>query len=66
MPNPTFKVGQTVELSPAIARNMPGGMYEITKQLPERNGQFEYRIKNVNEPHERLVREIELIIISRT
>ena len=66
MTNPKFKVGQTVELSPAIARNMPGGMYKIIKQLPERNGEYEYRIKNVNEPHERVVREIELIIISRT
>ena len=66
MPNHKFKVGQTVELAPAIARNMPGGTYEITKQLPERNGEFEYRIKNINEPHERVVREIELLIISRT
>ncbi len=40
MPNHKFKVGQIVELSPAIARNMPGGMYEITKQLPERNGEW--------------------------
>ena len=66
MPNHKFKVGQTIELSPAIARNMPGGMYEITKELPERNGELEYRIKNINEPHERVVREIELLIICRS
>ena len=61
-----FKVGQTIELSPAIARNMAGGAYKIVKQLPERNGEFEYRIKNINEPHERVVREIELLIIRRS
>ena len=66
MPNPKFKVGQTVELSPAIARNIPGGIYEIIEQLPERNGEFEYRIKSINEPHERVMREIELFIISRS
>jgi hypothetical protein len=51
MPDHKFKVGQTITLSPAIARNMPGGMYEITKQLPKRNGEYEYRIKCVDEPH---------------
>ena len=66
MPNHKFKVGQTVDLSHVIIRNMPGGMYEITKQLPKRKGEFEYRIKCINEPHERVVREIELLIISRS
>jgi hypothetical protein len=66
MPNHKFKVGQIVELSPAIARNIPGGVYKDTQQLPERNGEFEYRIKSVNEPHERVRREIELLIISRS
>jgi len=65
MPDHKFKVGQTVNLSPAIARNMPGGMYQITTQLPKRNGEYEYRIKSINEPHERVMREIELLIISR-
>jgi len=45
MPDHKFKIGQTVILSRAIARNMPGGMYEITQQLPKRNGEYEYRIK---------------------
>jgi len=39
---------------------VPGGTYVITKRLPERDGKFEYRIKNGNEPHERVVRESEL------
>jgi len=66
MPDHKFKVGQTINLSPAIAQNMPGGMYEITKELPKRNGEYEYRIKSINEPHERIMREIELLIISRS
>jgi hypothetical protein len=48
------------QLKPAITRNIPGGSYEITKQLPERNGEFEYRIRSINEPHERVARESEL------
>jgi hypothetical protein len=43
-----------------ISRNVPSGSYEITKKLPERGGEFEYRIKSMNEPHERVVRESEL------
>ena len=27
-----------VQLAPAISRNVPGGSYEITKKLPERDG----------------------------
>ena len=65
MPNHKFKIGQMVELSPAFGRNMPGGVDEIIKELPESRGEYEYRIKSINEPHERVVREIELLIISR-
>jgi hypothetical protein len=28
--------------------------------LPERDGEFEYRVKSVNEPHERVVVESQL------
>ena len=47
-------------IRPALSRNVPGGVYEITKQLPENRGEFEYRIKSVNELHERVARESEL------
>ena len=33
----------------------------VTKKLPIQNGEFEYRIKSVTEPFERVVRESELI-----
>jgi hypothetical protein len=56
-----FKLRQTVFLQPTIGnRDAASGAYEVTKQLPERDGQFEYRIKSSREPHERVVRESEL------
>jgi hypothetical protein len=32
----------------------------VTMQLPEREGEFEYRIRSPDEPHERIARESEL------
>jgi hypothetical protein len=49
-----------VQLSPAIGRNVPGGSFEVIKQFPESSGEFQYRIKSMNEPHERVGRESEL------
>jgi len=60
MPSHKFRIGQLVQLVPAISRNVSGGTYEVTKKLPENHGEFEYRIKSMNEPHERVVRESEL------
>ena len=55
-----FKIGEMVLLKPAISRNIPGGIFEVVKQLP---GMIEpeYRIKSANEPHERAARESELL-----
>jgi hypothetical protein len=58
MPTHKFRIGQLVQLAPAISRNVPGGSYEVTRQLPESSGEFEYRIKSVNEPHERVESEL--------
>jgi len=55
-----FKVGEIVTVSPPPSMNMPRGAYEVTKQLPGDGGECEYRIKNANEPHERVARESEL------
>ncbi len=49
-----------MQLIPSIGRNVPGGSYEIIKKLPQSDGEFEYRIKSMNEPHERVARESEL------
>jgi hypothetical protein len=56
MPTHKFHVGQIVQLNPAVNRNIPGGVYEVTKPLPEHNGEFEYRIKRVNEPESELTK----------
>ena len=58
MPTYKFKIGQTVFLSPSLG--IPGGAYVVTRKLPERDGEFEYRVKSANEPHERVVRESQL------
>jgi hypothetical protein len=66
MPDHKFRVGQIVRLSPTIiSRNIPDRVYEVTKQLPESVGEYryreyQYRIKSISEPYERVVRESEL------
>ena len=56
-----FRAGERVTLvANAMNRDAAGGSYVVTKQLPERNGEFEYRIKNISEPHERVARESDL------
>src|SRR5262245_28428053 len=52
-----FHVGQTVTLTPAASRNVPGGAYEVTKCLPDDGGEPRYQIKSANEPHERVALE---------
>ena len=60
MPFHKFNVGDTVALKPTFRRNVPGGIYEIVKVLPETNDDREYRIKSANESYERVARESEL------
>jgi hypothetical protein len=60
MPTHKFQIGQTVFLIPSPGLKIPGGAYVVTRKLPERDGEFEYRVKSVTEPHERVVREGEL------
>jgi hypothetical protein len=55
-----FHVGETVTMSPATSRNVPGGVYEVIRQLPDDGGESKYRIKSANEPYERVARESEL------
>jgi hypothetical protein len=60
MPIYKIQTGQTVFLDASVHRNIAEGAYIITKKLPEHNGEFEYRVRSVNEPYERVVRENEL------
>jgi hypothetical protein len=58
-----FRVGQTVQFrTKPFYVSAALGAFEVIRQLPERDGEFEYRIKNVAEPHERVARESELSI----
>ena len=60
MPSHKFGVNDVVLLKPAVSQNIAGGTYQVTRLLPENRGEFEYRIKNLEEPHERVARESEL------
>jgi len=60
MPTYKFQIGQTVFLNPSHNLNVPGGACTVTKKLPERDGEFEYRVRSANEPYERVVRESNL------
>ena len=60
MPTHAYHIGQIVRLKPAVARNVFGGMYQVTARLPDNAGEFQYRIKSHDEPHERVAGESEL------
>ena len=55
-----FKLGQIVEFHPLRKFSAARGMYLVTRELPERDGEFDYRIRSPNEPYERIARESEL------
>jgi len=52
-----FKIGQLVDYHPPTGNYAPRGPYLIVAQLPKRDGDFEYRIKQANGMHERIVSE---------
>ncbi len=53
-----YQIGEDVHLERSLT--VKGGMYVVTKLLPEHDGEFQYRIKSAAEPHERVVRESQL------
>jgi hypothetical protein len=56
-----FQLGQRVTLAAnVINRSAVGGSYVVISQLPERDGEFGYRIKSASETHDRVARESEL------
>jgi hypothetical protein len=52
-----FQLGQTVEYR---SRNVPPGACVVTAKLPERNGEYEYHVRNLAEKNARMARENEL------
>jgi len=57
-----FHIGQLVEFRPKKGAPISAarGAYEVLKQLPERDGELQYRIKSAVEEHERIALESEL------
>jgi hypothetical protein len=56
----TFSFVSVTLAASVINRSAVRGGYVIMKQLPERDGEFEYRIKSASETHERVARESDL------
>jgi hypothetical protein len=52
-----FYLGQQVHYDPPQGIKAPRGAYAVIAKLPEREGEFEYRIRNMNKQHERVARE---------
>jgi len=56
-----FRCGQRVRLSVSyLYQNAASGFYEVIRQLPYGEGDYQYRIKSEREQHERVVKESEL------
>jgi hypothetical protein len=56
-----FRVGQSVNYTSGLRRQPGwGGAYKITQLLPAQGDELLYRIKSVDEPHERVAKENEL------
>ncbi len=63
-----FSIGQAVDLTPTILRPAAAGDYEIRRLLPVSDGDPQnpsYRVKNIVEKHERVVRESEITLSTR-
>jgi hypothetical protein len=52
-----FKIGQLVYY---LGSEGASSVYQVTQLLPPEGEAFQYRIKNANEPHERMAKEHEL------
>jgi len=55
-----FKIGQRLFLVRSIGLDISAGAYVVIKRLPRHDGEFEYQIKSISEPGERIVRESQL------
>lgn len=57
-----YKVGEMVAFDPrgGPLRN-PSGLFSVLAQLPPSGRDFQYRIKSVNESHQRVVAEHQLM-----
>ena len=55
-----FKVGQSVSFMSGPFVRGTNDIYTITQLLPPEGDDYQYRIKNTDEPHERVAKESQL------
>ena len=55
-----FKVGQSVNYASGPFGAGASNVYKVTQLLPAEGDDFQYRIKSVAEPHERVAKESQL------
>lgn len=61
MPPHSFAVGQNVELLQSrFGASAPAGGYTILRLLPNDDADREYRVRNLQDGHERVVRESQM------
>ena len=52
-----FPLKLTIEIAPPQRWCAIHGIYKVTQLLPPEGDAHQYRIKNVDEPHERVIKE---------
>lgn len=56
-----FRCGQIVRLSRSPThQSAADGEYKVVRQLPDKDGELQYRVKSMREPHERVVKESDI------
>ncbi len=45
----------------AVGSVIPGGVFEVTAVVPDRDGERQYRIRGGHPAHERVVREVRIV-----
>lgn len=61
MASHSFAIGQSVELTlNRFEGTAPPGLYTVVRLLPNDASDREYRVKNVRDGHERVVRESQI------
>ncbi|MGE0425702.1 MAG: hypothetical protein AB7O88_25810 [Reyranellaceae bacterium] len=55
-----FKVGDYVRVAPRTVGAVPAGRYQVVRQMPPEGAQNQYRVRYVDDGHERMVKESDL------
>ena len=55
-----FQVGQFVRIAPRTLGAVPTGRYEVVRQMPPEGATNQYRVRFVDDGHERMVKESDL------